>query len=57
MIRKTCPMNGLTCKNEGCGWWCDEDRKCAVALIPSTLDWLARFAATKPFEKTEDEDG
>lgn len=54
MIRKTCPMNGLACKNEGCGWFCEEEGRCAIALLPSTLDWLTRFAATKPYEKVEE---
>lgn len=51
-----CPMNGLACKVEGCGWFCKEEGRCAIALLPSVLDWLTRFAVTKPYEKTEEPD-
>ncbi len=54
MTRKSCPMNGLACKNEGCGWFCEEEGRCSIALLPSTLDWLTRFAVTKPYEKVEE---
>ena len=50
-----CPMNGLACKADGCAWFCGEEKKCAIALLPSTLDWLTRFAVTKPYEKEETE--
>lgn len=49
-----CPMNGLACKEERCGWFCKEEGRCAIALLPSVLDWLTRFAVTKPYEKTEE---
>ena len=51
----SCPLNGLACKMAKCAWFCAEDEKCAVALLPSTLDWLTRFAATKPYETEETE--
>lgn len=53
MIRKTCPLSNFACKHEGCGWFSEEDGKCAIALIHSDLYWLARVATTKPYETEE----
>lgn len=55
--RRKCPMNGECCLHDDCAWYCEEEGKCAIALLPSTLDWLTRFAVTKPFEKGDEEDG
>lgn len=52
-VWKICPINGLRCKGEECGWWCAENRKCAIASLPDTLDWMTRISATKPYEKAE----
>lgn len=49
-----CPLNGLACKSDRCGWFCEDEGKCAIALLPSTLDWLTRFAVTKPYEEMTD---
>lgn len=51
-----CPLNGIACKGGGCAWYCEDEGKCAIALLPSTLDWLTRFAVTKPFEKGDEEE-
>lgn len=53
--RPDCPLRGGPCKYDGCAWFCGEEKKCAIALLPSTLDWLTRFAVTKPYEKEETE--
>ena len=49
-----CPINGLACKAEGCGWFCKEEGRCAIALLPDTLYTVIRIAATQPYEKTEE---
>lgn len=49
--RRKCPMNG-----DDCAWYCEDEGKCAIALLPSTLDWLTRFAVTKPFEKGDEKE-
>lgn len=51
-----CPMSGLACKGDGCAWFCEEERRCAVALIPGQMDWLIRFSVTKPYEKEAPEE-
>ena len=56
MKRYVCPLNGLACRNEGCGWFCEEERRCAVALIPGQMDMLIRFSVTKPYEKEDAEE-
>lgn len=50
-----CPISGKTCKKDGCAWFCEEERRCAVALLPGTIDFLVRVAATQPY-KTEEAD-
>ena len=50
---KICPMMQALCSTS-CAWFCKEEGKCAIELLPSTLDWLTRFAVTKPYEKTEE---
>ncbi len=54
MIRKVCPLNGLACKNEGCGWFCEDEGRCAIALLPGAMYWPIRFATTAPYEKVEE---
>lgn len=54
--RPDCPMRGAPCKQDGCAWFCGEEKKCAIALLPSTLDWRTRCAVTKPYEKEETEE-
>lgn len=51
-----CPMLGESCKRRSCAWFCEDEGKCAIALLPSTLDWLTRFAVTKPFEKGDEQE-
>ena len=51
---KICPMLGESCKHGSCAWFCKEDGRCAIAVLPSVLDWLTRFAVTKPYERVED---
>ena len=41
------------CLGERCGWFCEEEGRCAIAALPSFLDWLTRFAVTKPYEEVE----
>lgn len=55
-MSKICPIMGESCKHGSCGWFCVDEGKCAIALLPSTLDWLTRFAVTKPFEKGDEEE-
>ena len=50
---KICPMMQALCTTS-CAWFCKEEGKCAIALLPSTLDWAVRIAITKPYEKTEE---
>lgn len=50
---KICPMIQNLC-SESCAWFCKDEGKCAIALLPSTLDWAVRIAITKPYEKTEE---
>lgn len=52
---KICPLIQNLC-SEACAWYCKDEGKCAIALLPSTLDWLTRFAVTKPFEKGDEEE-
>ena len=54
--RRYCPLSECSCNGSACAWFCEEEGKCAIALLPSTLDWLTRFAVTKPFEKGDDEE-
>lgn len=54
--RPDCPMRGVPCKYDGCAWFCEEEKKCAIALLPSCMDWLTRISVTKPFEKEEPEE-
>lgn len=49
-----CPIAQDRCVASACAWFCKDEGKCAIALIPSTLDWLTRFAVTKPYENTEE---
>lgn len=49
-MSKICPLMGESCKHGSCGWFCEEDGRCAIAVLPSVLDWLTRFAVTKPYE-------
>lgn len=51
-----CPMLVESCKRGSCAWYCKDEGKCAIALLPSTLDWLTRFAVTKPYEKGDEEE-
>ena len=51
-----CPIRCDSCLRRSCAWFCEEEGKCAIALLPSTLDWLTRFAVTKPFEKGDEEE-
>ena len=53
-MSKICPIMGESCKHGSCGWFCVDEGKCAIALLPSTLDWLTRFAVTKPYEEMKD---
>lgn len=52
--RRYCPLSECSCNESACAWFCEEEGKCAIALLPSTLDWLTRFAVTKPFEEMKD---
>lgn len=49
-----CPMLDESCWSGRCAWYCKDEGKCAIALLPSTLDWLTRFAVTKPYEEMKD---
>lgn len=50
-----CPMLCEPCRSGRCAWYCKDEGKCAIALLPSTLDWLTSFAVTKPYEKGDEE--
>lgn len=52
--RRKCPMNGDYCLHDDCAWFCKEDGRCAIAVLPSVLDWLTRFAVTKPYEVVDE---
>lgn len=55
--RRYCPLSECSCNGSACAWYCEDEGKCAIALLPSTLDWMTRFAVTKHFDKGDDEDG
>lgn len=38
------------CQKDKCEWYVKEEGRCAIALLPSVLDWLVRFALTEPYE-------
>ena len=49
---KICPMMQALCSTS-CAWFCKEEGKCAIALLPSTLDWAVRIAITKPSARSQ----
>ena len=54
--RRYRPLSECSCNGSACAWFCEEEGKCAIALLPSTLDWMTRFAVTKPFDKGDEEE-
>ena len=52
-MNKMCPLSLSGCRGKQCGWFCEEEGRCAIAVLPSTLDWLTRFAVARPYEREE----
>ena len=61
MADKICPLHfeaddlhSMRCMKESCAWYLADEGRCAVASLPTVLDWAVRIAATKPYEEEED---
>lgn len=47
-----CPMPGMPFEcMPSCAWWCEEEKACAVKLIPSSIDWASRFIGARRYSE------
>lgn len=55
--KKICPIKPTTsyCLEKQCAWYSEDNGKCAIALLPDTLDWMVRIAITAPYGKVGDD--